>query len=283
MSYTAKDLVAIAVAEIGYKEKASNSSLDSDSANAGSANYTKYARDLAAAGYYNGNKNGYAWCDVFVDWCFYQLTGKNKTEAEALECQTGTLGAGCVYSKKYYQAAGRLDSTPKVGDQVFFQSGGTVSHTGIVETVTSSKITTVEGNSGNQVKRNTYSRSDSYIDSYGHPKYVEDSSSSSSGTGSSTSSTSSSTVTEKKATDAARSGPISSLAGTYKVTADSGLNMRNGAGTGKKVMVALPNGTKVQNYGYYTNYNGVKWLYCVATLNGVKYTGFCCSTYLKKQ
>lgn len=99
--------------------------------------------------------------------------------------------------------------------------------------------------------------------------------------GSSASSTSSSTVTEKKATDAAKSGPISSLAGTYVTTAN--LNMRNGAGTGKSVMVTLPKGTKVQNYGYYTSYNGTKWLYVQVTYKNIKYTGFCSSEYLKKQ
>ena len=64
----ASDVVKIALAEVGYKEKASNSQLDNPTANAGSNNYTKYARDLRDAGYYNGNKNGFAWCDVFVDW-----------------------------------------------------------------------------------------------------------------------------------------------------------------------------------------------------------------------
>ena len=53
------DIVSIALAEVGYREKASNASLDDKAANAGSGNWTKYARDLAAAGYYNGNKNGY--------------------------------------------------------------------------------------------------------------------------------------------------------------------------------------------------------------------------------
>ncbi|MCD8013293.1 MAG: phage tail tip lysozyme [Lachnospiraceae bacterium] len=99
------------------------------------------------------------------------------------------------------------------------------------------------------------------------------------GTSSSTSSSSSS-VTEKKATEAAKSF-TKSLAGTYVTTAN--LNMRNGAGTGKSVMVTLPKGTNVQNYGYYTSYNGVKWLYVQVTYKNVKYTGFCSSEYLKKQ
>ena len=170
----ASELIKIALAEVGYKEKASNSQLDDKTANAGSANYTKYARDLKNAGYYNGNKNGYAWCDVFVDWCFYQAAGKDKTKAEAAECQTGALGAGCTYSKQYYKAQNRCDKTPVVGDQVFFQQSGTITHTGIVYEVSGSTIKTVEGNSSNQVCTHTYSLSNSYVDSFGHPKYDEE-------------------------------------------------------------------------------------------------------------
>ena len=80
------DIVTIALAEVGYREKASNASLDDKTANAGAANWTKYARDLAAAGYYNGNKNGYAWCDVFVDWCFFKAYGA--VEGQRIQCQS---------------------------------------------------------------------------------------------------------------------------------------------------------------------------------------------------
>lgn len=172
MANTAKRLVEIAKAEIGYCEKATNSNLDNPSANAGSNNWTKYARDLASAGYYNGNKNGYAWCDVFVDWCFFKLCG-SKSVAEKLECQTGDLGAGCKFSMQYYQNQGRFDKNPKVGDQIFFRYSGNTGadHTGIVVEVTSSQIITVEGNSGDKVKQNTYSRSYACILGYGHPKF----------------------------------------------------------------------------------------------------------------
>lgn len=170
---TAEQLIKVALAEVGYKEKASNSQLDDPTANAGSKNWTKYARDLAAAGYYNGNKNGYAWCDVFVDWCFYQAAGKNRSEAERIECQTGDCGAGCTYSKQYYEKQGRCDMNPKVGDQIFFRWSGNsgADHTGIVTKVTSGMVYTVEGNSGEMVKEKSYSRSSGYIIGYGHPKY----------------------------------------------------------------------------------------------------------------
>ena len=89
------------------------------------------------------------------------------------------------------------------------------------------------------------------------------------------------TATTKKAKDPAKSFS-KSLAGTYKVTATDGLNVRSGAGTNKALMVAIPKNTKVQCYGYYTTVSGVKWLYVQFTYNKVTYTGFCCSTYLKK-
>ena len=168
MDRTASNLIKIAEAQLGYREKASNSQLDDPTANAGSANYTKYARDLYAAGYYNGNKNGYAWCDVFVDWCFWMLCGKDKKAAEAMECQTGTLGAGCTFSAQYYRNAGRYSTTPRVGDQAFFKN---YAHTGIVTAVTADTVSTIEGNSDNRVKRHTYKRTSGTIIGYGHPKY----------------------------------------------------------------------------------------------------------------
>lgn len=71
------------------------------------------------------------------------------------------------------------------------------------------------------------------------------------------------------------------LSGTYKVTASS-LNVRAGAGTGKSVLVEIPKGTSVKNYGYYTESGGVKWLYVMFTYNGKSYTGFCSEKYLSK-
>lgn len=172
MGFTAKKLLDIARAEIGYKEKASNSNLDNPSANAGHNNWTKYARDLAAAGYYNGNKNGYAWCDVFVDWCFYQLAGKNATKAQYIECQSGDLGAGCTYSAGYYKSAGRFyTSNPQPGDQIFFQENGSICHTGIVESVSGNTIVTIEGNASDQVKRINRKMNDGYTYGFGRPRY----------------------------------------------------------------------------------------------------------------
>ena len=173
MAYTASRLIAIAEAEIGYREKASNAQLDSKNANSGKGNYTKYARDLHKAGYYNGNKQSFNWCDTFCDWLFYQLCGRNKEKAEYLECQTGDLGAGCGFSMQYYKNAGRFDKNPKVGDQIFFRYSGNsgADHTGVVVKVTNSQIVTIEGNKNNKVSKCTYSRNYSCILGYGHPRY----------------------------------------------------------------------------------------------------------------
>ena len=174
MGYTATQLVKIAEAEIGYHEKASNSNLDSKTANSGNKNFTKYGRDLFNAGFFNGNKNGFDWCAQFPTWCAWKLTDKDKAKAEYILCVGGALSAGCGFALKYYKQAGRFDHNPKVGDQIFFKYSNdysTADHTGIVVRVTDSLIETVEGNSGNEVRRKVYQLNDKTIIGYGHPRY----------------------------------------------------------------------------------------------------------------
>ena len=175
-------LLKIAIAEVGYIEKASNKDLDSKTANAGKNNYTKYARDLdAISGFYNGKKNGYAWCDVFVDWCFVQAFGVEK--AKELLCQPNrSLGAGCKYSRNYYKAHGQLYNKPALGDQIFFEdSDGDIVHTGIVYDVDKSYVYTIEGNTstasgvvanGGTVAKKKYKLTYSKIAGYGRPDYI---------------------------------------------------------------------------------------------------------------
>ncbi len=169
---TAQRLISIARGEMGYREKATNADLEDPAANPGAGNWTKYARDLRQAGYYNGNKNGYAWCDVFVDWCFFRLCGDGKT-AQAMTCQAGPLGAACRYSAGYYRVAGRFFDSPKEGDQVFFGAQGRETHTGIVESVAEGTITVLEGNSADQVARRRYTLGSTPISGYGRPLYEE--------------------------------------------------------------------------------------------------------------
>ena len=62
-------LIQIAKNEIGYLEKASNSQLDSKTANAGENNYTKYWRDIKP------DYQGQPWCAAFVSWCMMKAFG----------------------------------------------------------------------------------------------------------------------------------------------------------------------------------------------------------------
>ncbi len=180
MKCYANAVIQIALGEVGYLEKKSNSNLDGKTANAGSNNWTKYARDLAKIkDFYNGSKNGYAWCDVFVDWCFVQAFGAN--DAKRLLCQTGLLGAGCKYSLNYYKSQGQATTTPMVGDQIFFKTkSGDITHTGLVYDVDAKYVYTVEGNTssasgvvanGGSVAKKKYKLGYQYIAGYGHPAY----------------------------------------------------------------------------------------------------------------
>lgn len=172
-------LIATATAEIGYLEKATNAQLDDKTANAGHGDWTKYARDLDALGVYNGKKNGYAWCDMFVDWCFIQTFGLEK----AVELLCGIYyGAGCLASANYYKEKGRYHTSgPQAGDQVFFlNSAGRIGHTGIVVEVSGGKLWTIEGNTsslpgvvdnGGCVRKKSYSLTYTRLAGFGRPDY----------------------------------------------------------------------------------------------------------------
>ena len=174
-------VIGIARAEEGYLEKKSNSQLDDKTANAGANNYTKYARDLDnISGFYNGKKQGFPWCDVFVDWCFVQAFGVDR--AKELLCQPSkSLGAGVGYSANYYKNKGQYHtSKPKAGDQIFFKN---FSHTGLVYKVDSTYVYTVEGNTsstsgvvanGGCVREKKYKLGSSSVEGYGRPKYKEE-------------------------------------------------------------------------------------------------------------
>lgn len=174
-------VLSIALAEEGYLEKKSNKDLDDKLKNAGANNYTKYARDLDnIKNFYNGKKQGYAWCDVFVDWCFVQAFGVDR--ALELLCQpTGSCGAGVGYSCDYYKKKGQFYTKPQAGDQIFFQnSSGTRTHTGLVYNVDSKYVYTIEGNTSSEsgvianggcVRKKQYLLTSKSIYGYGRPAY----------------------------------------------------------------------------------------------------------------
>lgn len=152
-------LIETAVSQLGYK--------------AGAGKVTKYAADLDKLGYvYNGPKNGYDWCDVFVDWCFYKTFGRTGFKM-LYQPEKGT-GAGCPFSADFFRENGAFYSTPAIGDQIFFGASGDEYHTGIVSAFTDTQVTTIEGNTGGgdgAVMRKTYARYGGMISGYGRPKW----------------------------------------------------------------------------------------------------------------
>jgi len=170
---TTKELLNVAEAEIGYVGKKSNADLDSKTANV-VGKYTKYAEDLYHAGYYGGyNKNGFAWCAVFVDWCFWMASDKNKDNAMLVK-PTGIYGAGVYFAYKELLDKGMITIYPQAGDQIFFKdSSGELAHTGLVKSVNAEDQTleTIEGNWKNQVLSRKLPISDASIFAYGRPNY----------------------------------------------------------------------------------------------------------------
>lgn len=173
--------VIIALGEVGYLEKQSRRQLYEKHTNPGDENYTKYAREMDILFcFYRGVKQGYPWCDVFVDWCFVQAYGV--IAGRKLLCQPIlSKGAGCRYSYGYYEQAGRLVDSPQEGDQIFFRRDGRICHTGLVTGVKDGRVYTVEGNTsdaegivanGGCVAQKSYALDDPGIAGYGRPDYA---------------------------------------------------------------------------------------------------------------
>jgi len=82
---TVDELIEVAMKEIGYVEKASNSQLESKDANPGAGNYTKY-------GAWMGNGlNGQPWCQSFVSWVAYSACMLHRRNAHTGWEQNGNV------------------------------------------------------------------------------------------------------------------------------------------------------------------------------------------------
>ena len=173
-------VIDIALAEVGYLEKKSNSQLDSKTANAGRGNYSKYARDLDQWGVYGFKLQAQAWCDGFTDWCFIKAYGLEKGLQMTFQ-KKGRASASCTQSVQYYKNNKRFYTHGAEGDQIFFKGKGTkLSHTGLVAYFKDGRVFTVEGNTsgvsgveanGGGVFLKSYPINDPKIAGYGRPDY----------------------------------------------------------------------------------------------------------------
>ena len=203
-----KDISNYFLKQAGYHEKASNKDLYTDKNN-GNKNFTKYADMIKKTDLVNGNKQGVAWCAVFIIACFYDMFGEADTH-KMLNLPKKSAGAGCPYLYSYLKNV----SKPVEGDLIFFGKDKP-SHVGYVYKVDDKKIYTVEGNTDDQVKKHSYNIGSSKIYGYGRPNYKDDTNRS-----------------------------------TYKVTALSGLRVRQEPNTNCKVLKVLPFGTKITGDRY---------------------------------
>lgn len=142
-------LVAFAKAEVGYVEKATNAQLDDKKANQGKGNFNKYAATLDNTDIFNGKKNGYDWCAVFVCCMFYLAFGL-ETMRKITGIPAKSMAAGVRYLRQYFANINGLVSYPQAGDVIFFKTadGTGWQHTGIVTDVKNGYVYTVEGNAG---------------------------------------------------------------------------------------------------------------------------------------
>ena len=181
MSKTAASLIAQAQSWLGCKESDGSHKKIIDVYNA----HKPLARGYSV-------KYTDAWCATFVSACVIK-TGM--TDIIPTEC-------GCSNMVKLFQDLGEWNEsdsrTPNAGDIIFYDwddtgSGdnkGNPDHVGIVEKVSGSTITVIEGNKNNAVGRRTIQVNGRYIRGYGVPKYSGSASSSSSTASTSTSSSS---------------------------------------------------------------------------------------------
>ncbi|MDR1101683.1 MAG: CHAP domain-containing protein [Clostridiales bacterium] len=165
-------VLQVAENEIGYLEKKTNAFLYDKTANAGSNNYTKYAKEYAAWGY--GNYQAQPWCAMFVTWVFKQA-GLGDLFPPFAYCPTGVNN---------FKKAGQWHTDkPSAGDVIFFRDSKNVAcHVGIVCAVDTQRVYTIEGNTtsqgfsanGGAVAKKNYPLNYTLIMGYGRPKYTKE-------------------------------------------------------------------------------------------------------------
>ncbi|MER7016062.1 CHAP domain-containing protein [Saccharopolyspora sp. NPDC000359] len=127
-------------------------------------------------GFHEGPNNQNKWGPTGQPWCSYFATSMWR-EAGVDIPKYGFTGDVYKWGQEHGTAYDRGDLAEKArpGDVLLFGSGpgqGASTHIGIIEKVEGNKITTIEGNSGDQVKQRTYTLPDHAKMFYGgvHPK-----------------------------------------------------------------------------------------------------------------
>lgn len=108
------------------------------------------------------------WCAIFASWCANQCG--------YIDAGIVPKFAGCGVGVQWFQNRGQWlpgSATPEPGMLIFFKWYGSdasiADHVGIVESVADGRVYTIEGNSNDQVRRNSYPIGYGEIKGYGVP------------------------------------------------------------------------------------------------------------------
>lgn len=115
--------------------------------------------------------NGQPWCHMFVSWCANKAKISTSIIPKTASCDTG-MNTFKNWGRFKYSKANGGSYTPKIGDIIYFGTKSDSTHVGIISMVSGSNITTIEGNANNQVRKKTYTLTNSSIVGYGTPKYA---------------------------------------------------------------------------------------------------------------
>lgn len=239
-------LIKVAEAEEGYLEKKSNSQLDSKTANAGSANYTKYWRDIKP------DYQGQPWCAAFISWCMMKAFG--------LDIAKKLLKHWPYVYCPTMADLFTLNANPQAGDVAIFYRSGQFAHTGIVTKVSGDQFWTIEGNTsggstiienGGGVCKKSYYNSDLPGTKFCRPDYsIVKASNTGSGTTSNTS-----TVT----TDAEKKQ--NTVAYVARITKDCKCYSKADTSSPAKLFPVLKKNTLVDVMKYTETAKGKKWYF----------------------
>ncbi len=176
----ARDVLAVAMSQIGYHEGDSDGELDG-LGNTGTRDFVEYnvLYGKLDNGQGNGMSYGYYWCASFVNWCLRMAGVDVAASGGEVSCERWYADAsqmGIFRSKGGY--------IPASGDIIFFRDNGSSrdsTHVGLVRYSDGRNVYTIEGNTsngseyssnGDYVALKQYSLSSSYIVGYAKPDYA---------------------------------------------------------------------------------------------------------------
>lgn len=240
-------------------------------------NINKYAADMDKnyPDFFCTKKQGLPWCAVMQCDGFCQTYGE-KNALKMLYMPKKNLAAVVKYLVGYFKKADAFYDKPEDGDLICFKAKKYVTkdnpegwyHVGYVEAYDKKYVYTIEGNSGDAVKRHKYSLSNAKIGGYCRPAYDKE-----------PAPEPPKPTPDKKPVIKASQAAASFdkyYAKSWTVTSDV-LNIRDGAGVSYKSLAKMPKGAKCRCYGYYTK----NWLYVRYETDKAIYEGFASKNHLK--